>query len=440
MVTRRQLITLSAAGAAAAATRAYLADPAALAPLRAERPWDAVRKAFDFAHAQDPRIPMNAANLAPAPTAVREAVNDAARRLDADESFQHRLLFLGTELHRARRLLAAQLGLRSGDDVALVRNTSEANSIVVNGHDLKPDDEVAIWNENHHSNNRNWGYRRARTPFVLRAVRLPERPRDAQEIVDAFVGALTPKTRVVSFTHISNISGLRLPAAALCRAIHARRPDVFVHVDGAQSWGSVALDLAHMDCDSYSASAHKWLCGPREIGILYVRREWAARLWPATLGYDAAFDFPEERLPDDARRFDCLGQRNDALLPGLSTALEFHAALGAERVERRVAELAAGLRTRLEALGARTIGPADPAFAHGVVVADLGGGDARRVFRTLYEHHGVYGAFVHGNRIVGAPDAVDESAGRLRLRLCPHIYNNEDDLDRAAQAVGQAIA
>lgn len=440
MVTRRQLMSVSAAGAAALAARTYLDEEAAFAALRSDTPWDAVRQSFDFARAPAPRIPMNAANLAPALLAVRAAVGGAARRLDADASFQHRLLFLDTELHRVRKLLAAQLGLASGDDVALLRNTSEANSVVVNGHALQPDDEVLIWNENHHSNNRNWGYRRARTPFVLRVLRLPEQPGGVQEIVDRFVAALTPKTRIVSFTHISNISGTRLPAAEICRAIHAQRPDIFIHVDGAQGWGAVALDLTHMDCDSYAASAHKWLCGPREIGLLYVRRGSAARLWPSTLGYDPAFNFPEERLPETAQRFSSLGQRNDALVPGLSTAIAFHQALGAARVEQRIAALALGLRQRLEALGARVIGPADPALTHGVVVAELGAADPVRVFRRLYEHHGIYGAFVHGNRIVGAPENVDAAAAQLRLRLCPHIYNNEDDLDRAAAAVKDAIA
>ncbi len=441
MATRRQFIGLSVAGAAALAARQFLADGAAFPELQSENPWKAVRAAFDFAQADAQRIPMNAANLTPALSAVREAVSEAARRLDLDASFHHRSLFLQTELTRAKRLLARQLGVSAEDDLALVRNTSEANSIIVNGLDLAAEDEVVIWNENHHTNNRSWGYRRARTPFRIRVVRLTAQPRSAQDIIEAFLAELSPWTRVVSFTGISNISGLRLPAEGLCRAIHDYRKDIFVHVDGAQSWGALELDLEGMDCDSFSASAHKWLCGPRELGLLYLRREWAGRIWPATLGYDYFFNYPEERLPETAARFQSLGQRNDALIPGLSAALEFHQALGAQRVEQRIAELGARLRALLDSAGARVVTPATPELAHGVVVADLAeSGRAVKVFRALYERHGIYGAYIHGNRILGSPDNVDPAAEHLRLRLCPHIYNSEDDLERAAAAVKEALA
>lgn len=129
-------------------------------------------------------------------------------------------------------------------------NTTEANATIVNGFELAASDEVVLWDQNHHTNNRSWGYRRARTPFVCRGVRVPAQPRCEAELIEPFVAALGPRTRVVSFSRISNISGLRPSAAALCRAIHAYRPDIFVHVDGAQGWGSTALDLAAMDCDS----------------------------------------------------------------------------------------------------------------------------------------------------------------------------------------------
>lgn len=441
MATRRQMIGLTLAGAGALAARHVLGDGADLAPLRADEPWAAVRAAFDFGAAPAPHVPMNAANLAPPWRAVRLRVAEAAAQLDADPSFHHRDLFHGVERKRAKTLLAESLGAASADDVALVRNTSEANSIVVHGLDLRAGDEVVIWDENHHSNNRSWGYRRERTPFGLRVVSLPEVVRDTAEIVDAFLAQLSARTRVVTFSEISNISGLRLPVAQLCAEIRSRRPDVFIHVDGAQSWGATALNLAACGCDAYSASAHKWLCGPRELGILYVRREAVARLWPTTLGYDFAFAYPEERLPDNALRFECLGQRNDAAVAGLATALEHQHAVGAERIEHRIGELATKLRGMLATVGVRPLGAAEPALNHGVVVADVGeGGRAFAIFRALYEQHRISAAFVHRNRVLGSVDRIDARADRLRLRLCPHIYNTMDDLERAVAAVRSVVA
>lgn len=440
MATRRQLIGLTMVGAGALALRGIGQD-ARVATLAADEPWDAVRAGFDFSEAAQPRIPMNAANLAPPWRAVRERVAEAAAQLDADPSFHHRDLFHQVERTRAKHLLAQSLGLESPDDVALVRNTSEANAIIVNGLDLRPSDEVVIWDENHHSNNRSWGYRQQRTPFVLRVVRLGASARSADAIIDAFMAQIGPRTGVVAFSEVSNISGLRLPAARLCRAIRALRPDVFIHIDGAQSWGATALDLEASGCDAFSASAHKWLCGPRELGILYVRRQWAERLWPATLGYDFSFTFPEDVLQRSALRFENLGQRHDAAVAGLVVALEHHLALGSARIEQRVASLAQRLRARADAAGLSVLGGADQALGHGVVVLDVGSGQrAFSVFRHLYERHGISAAFVHRNHVVGSPEHVDASAEHLYLRLCPHIYNSTDDIDRAVSAVAAAVA
>ncbi|MEQ1438249.1 aminotransferase class V-fold PLP-dependent enzyme [Fontimonas sp. SYSU GA230001] len=441
MATRRQLIGWTLAGTGALAVRHVLSRDDTLMPLSAEEPWGAVRAGFDFSDAPEPRIPMNAANLAPPWRTVRLRVAEAAAQLDRDPSFHHRELFLGVERRRAKALLAASLGVASADDLALVRNTSEANSIIVQGIDLDATDEVVIWDENHHSNNRSWGYRRQRRPFALRVVRLPEAVRGTDQVVEAFLAQLSPRTRVVTFSEISNISGLRLPVAELCAAIRAQRRDVFIHVDGAQSWGATALDLQRMGCDSFAASAHKWLCGPRELGILYVRRESAARLWPGTLGYDLHFEYPEDALPDSALRFESLGQRHDAAVAGLVTALEHQQAVGAVRIERRIGELATRLRSALESAGVRVPGSEAPHLQHGVVVADVGEGRrAFAVFRALYEQHRISAAFVHRNRVLGSPEQVDPRADRLRLRLCPHIYNTTDDLEQAAAAIREVVA
>ncbi|WP_020647952.1 aminotransferase class V-fold PLP-dependent enzyme [Solimonas variicoloris] len=439
---RRELFALGAAGAATALggrlLQAGATTPAAALPAAGD--WAAVRREFAFAHSAAPRVPLNAANLTPPLQRVIAAYDAANAALAADASFHHRLLYLQTQIARLRALFARHLGV-AGDDVAIMRNTTEANATIVNGFELAASDEVVLWDQNHHSNNRSWGYRRARTPFVCRVVRVPAQPRSDAELIAPFVAALGPRTRVVSFSQISNISGLRLPAAALCRAIHAYRPDIFVHVDGAQGWGSTALDLAAMDCDSYSSSAHKWLMGPREMGILYVRRARVAALRPSTVGYDYAFDYPETALADGAARFECLGQRNDASFAALATALEFHLALGAEAIEARIQTLGTQLRERLRAAGLRLQTPDDERYAHGIsVVASDEPARAVAAFRALYEQHGLYAAYVHGNRVLCDVASGETGELPLALRLCTHVYNDEQDLDTAVAALKAALA
>ena len=236
----------------------------------------AVRALFDFPEA---RVPMNAANLCPSPRSVAEAVTRLTRTIDLDCSFQNRARF-GELLEASRATVAAQLGVPAAE-VALVRNTSEANNIVNAGLDLGPGDEVVLWEQNHPTNAVAWDVRAARHGFAVVRVAVPEDPADEDALLAPFLAALSPRTRVLAVTHISNISGIRLPIHRLGEALAGR--GVHFHVDGAQSWGAVALDLPAVGCHSFSGSAHKWFMGPKEVGLLWVHSDAIERIWPAVV-------------------------------------------------------------------------------------------------------------------------------------------------------------
>ena len=227
---------------------------------------DAPDTAFGFA---DDRVPMNAANLCPMPSAISRAVARYAAALDRDLSSAHRRE-VEAKKETARAGIAAQLGV-AADEIAIPRNTSEANATVVNGLALKPGDEVLLWDQNHPSNALAWDVRAAREGFRVRRFSVPMDAGSIDEVVEHVAAQPGPATRVVTFTHISNVSGFRLPAAEICAALRRRDPEVFIHVDGAQTWGIADVNLAAMGCDSFSGSAHKWFMGPRETGLLYVR-------------------------------------------------------------------------------------------------------------------------------------------------------------------------
>jgi isopenicillin-N epimerase len=359
--------------------------------------------------------PMNAANLCPAPRSVVDRVVATMAELEADVSFQNRAQYDALR-ERVRERLAAYLGA-SADEIAIVRNTSEANNVIAGGVQLERGDDVVLHSENHPTNSVSWDVRAARHGFVVRRVTItPEMSADA--MLDAFRAALTPRTRVLSFTDISNVSGIRLPARALCAL--ARERGIHGHVDGAQSFGAVRVNLRELGCDSYATSAHKWFMGPKEAGVLFVRAERAAALWPATVGVgwgDAA-----ETSLRGARRFETLGQRNDATIAGLDAALDFHETIGAAAIETRVLALAAALKELLRAIpGARLVTPVAPERSGGVVIARFGERDHRALYQRLYAEHGVAGAATGG------------------LRLCPHIYNTQEDVAHAARAVRKLV-
>lgn len=374
-----------------------------------ERFWEEVKAQFPL---KDGVTPMNAANLCPAPRQVVGAQAAAMRDVDGDVSFQNRAKY--GELHEAaRRAVAADLGV-TPDEIALVRNTSEANNIIVGGLPLSAGDEVVVFDQNHPTNNVAWDVRARRYGFTVRRVSLPEAVTTREQALEAFTRAFTPRTRAVAFSDVSNVTGARLPVEALCEAAHDR--GIHVHVDGAQTWGVRHLNLATYGCDSYASSAHKWLCGPKEIGLLYVRRDRQADIWPGVVGVGWGADAePDAR---GARKFETLGQRDDSAVAALAAAVAFRTRIGAAQIEARVSELAAALRERLAALpGAQLVTPADEALNAGVVICRFEGADPRMLFQRLYDEHGIAGAPTGG------------------LRLCPHVYNTMADVERAVAAV-----
>lgn len=393
--------------------------PAAVATLGELRPllaavksdeayWRMVREQFAF---REEKVPMNAANLCPSPRAVAERVSELTRDIDMDCSFNNRRKF-AVDIEQTRSKLAAQLGV-TPDEIALVRNTSEANNTVNNGIALETGDEIVVWEQNHPTNNVAWDVRAARFGLKVRRVSLPAKPKSAGEIVKIFDDACTSKTKVLTVTHVSNLSGLRLPVREIGEAAHKR--GIHFHVDGAQTWGALDVNLREMGCDSYAASAHKWFCGPKEAGLLYVKADRIPRIWPNIV----APGWGDDVDPDvnGARKFESLGQRDDACLSGVGTTSDFHEMIGPARIEKRMMELAAALKEGLKSAGVKLVTPESPEFSGGVVIIETPSKNRQAVLDRLYDEHGIAGATSGG------------------LRLCPHFYNTMEHVERAAKGV-----
>ncbi len=413
---RRSFLTDVAAGAVVLPAAISRLDDASTAPAwppagpaspADESYWQQVRAQFSFA---EERVPMNAANLCPSPRSVAARVEDLTRDIDRDCSSNNRAKFR-TLTEASRAAVAAQLGV-SPDEIALVRNTSEANNTVNNGVPLSAGDEVVVWDQNHPTNNVAWDVRAARFGITVKRVAVPRHPASAQELIDPFVAALTARTRVLALTHVSNVSGVRLPVRALVDAAHAR--GIHVHLDGAQSWGALDVDLRELGCDSYSASSHKWFMGPKEAGVLYVREDRIAEIWPNIV----APGWGSDADPDvkGARKFESMGQRDDACLAAVGTTADFHAAIGGPATEARVTELATALKQGLAELGMTLVTPMEPELSGGVCIIEVPG-DRSGALRRLYEEHGIAGAGTGG------------------LRLCPHVYNTREHVARAVEGV-----
>ena len=400
-------LMLGGAGISSAEAQRQLATPG-----QDESYWDMVRAQFSFTEGA---VPMNAANLCPSFRAVAENVSLLTADIDRDCSFNNRGKFGGL-LEQARARVAAQLNV-SADEIALVRNTSEANNIINGGAPLAAGDEALIWDQNHPTNNVAWEVRAARYGLRVRKVQVPEKPASAQELIDAFVNEFRDNTRVLSITHVSNVSGIKLPVRELTRA--ARERGIHVHLDGAQTWGAMALDLRALDVDSYTASAHKWYMGPKEVGLLYVKESRIGEIWPSIVAPGWG-NGPETSLVG-ARKFESLGQRDDAALAGLGVAAGIHDMIGPERIEQRVVQLAQRLKQGIVDAGHELLTPMNPEFSHGVCITKLDPTQRGGVVDRLYHEYGIAGAATGG------------------IRLCPTVYNTLGHIDRAVAGVAESL-
>lgn len=356
-------------------------------------------------------ISINAANMCPAPKSVVEAVIRATRDVDTDVSYQNRAEY--NQLRDKVRERIAKLINADGDEIAIVRNASEANNIVVGGLELERDDEVLLLDQNHPTNNVAWDVRAAQRGFQVRRIGFATAPTSQAEVLARFTAAVSPRTRVIAFSHVSNTTGLKVPASQLCR--WARERGIYTHVDGAQTFAATPIDVRDIGCDSYSVSAQKWLMGPREIGFLFVRSNRLDRIWPGVIG--VGWGDRKDPAVKGARKFETMGQRNDAATAGLMAALEFHEKIGpvamAERIGVLTDRLVAGLRSHDIPLVTST----DPSLRLGVVVIQAEAARAARMHEKLYRDHGIIGSNTGG------------------LRLSPNVCVTLAEIDRVVMAV-----
>ena len=324
-VSRRSFTRLFALGGSAA----LFADPAwartmgaapALAPggpADGEVFWKSVRD--QFVMPPDLAV-MNAANLCPASRPVAECLTRESRSVDGDPSPNNRARLM-PEKENTRTALAEFLRV-TPDEIIITRNTSESNNMVSNGLELKAGDEVLLHEDNHPSNLTAWKEKAKRFGFSVVVVPQKNPHPGAEYYVDAFAKAITPRTKVMSVTHLSSTVGDLMPAKEL--AALARSRGVLFLLDGAQSFGLLDVNLADIQPDFYSGSAHKWPCGARECGVLYVNKAAQAKLWPSVYSaYTGAVGF--------SKTFEGFGQRDEATMIAFHEALKFQTSIGRRR-------------------------------------------------------------------------------------------------------------
>jgi selenocysteine lyase/cysteine desulfurase len=372
--------------------------------------WQLVKRQFPL---EEGLVYLNAANVCPASRPVLDRYAALLRDFQANPAFQNRDKYRPLR-ESVRAKVAALLGV-SADEVAITRNTSEGSNLIVRGIDLKPGDEVVITDHNHPSNNESWMLRARRESLVIKTVPVPVPARSQDDLIAGIEKALTPRTRVIAVTHLTSTTGIRYPIKPIAEL--ARRHDIFLHVDGAQTFGACAVDLKVLGCDSYSASAHKWPMGPLEAGILYIRAERIGQLWPAIVSANWSSTLK------GARTFEAVGQQDDPRVAALEAAVDLLNLIGIHRVDARVRTLAGRAKQALAELGNVELKTN--------LEDDLSGGVVKFRLKNVATPH-AYDLLWKRDRLAIAMTAGGDSEG---LRFSPHVYNTLQDIDCAVAAV-----
>src|ERR1700676_1659332 len=340
-----------------------------------ENYWSLVKRQFPL---EENLIYLNAANVCPASRPVLDRHAEFMRDFQSNPSFQNRAKYDPLR-ERLREKIGGMLRV-SADEIAITRNTSEGTNTVVEGVDLKPGDEVIIYEHNHPSNNDSWKMRAKREGFTVTilAGRVPAASKD--ELISQAEKAITPRTKVISVTHVTSTTGIMYPAREIAEI--ARRRGIWMHLDGAQSFSALDVNLKEIGCDSYSASAHKWLMGPLEAGVLFVRSDRIASVWPSivTAGWT-------DHLKG-ARKLEVYGQRDDPRIVALESAVDFALLIGIGAIESRMRFLATSLKEQLSQIpGVRLKTNLEPELSAGVVKADISRVPTKQAYDALWDQH-----------------------------------------------------
>ncbi len=301
------------------------------------------------------------------------------------------------------------------EEIALVQNATMGMSFVANGLTLEAGDEIVTTDMEHSGGIGSWRLRAKRHGVIVKELPLgPASQAGPEAIVKLFADAITPRTRVMMFSHITSGQGILMPALELCAL--ARERGVLSVVDGAQVIGQRRLDVKALGCDAYVTSPHKWLLAPKGTGILYIRREVQARLF-VTLA--------SGRLDDDeagAFRFMQYGTGSVPVVDGLIAALQFIQAIGIDRIERWDLMLANRLRDGLARIpAAKLVSPPDRRLMSAITTFGVTGVTGRALQDALWAKK---------IRVRAQGQTVDRP-----VRLSAHLYVSPADIDRVLETV-----
>jgi selenocysteine lyase/cysteine desulfurase len=412
MKRRSFLKTLGAASAATlfdpSTTRALERATARIASLPLEDAaadesyWREVQQAFTVSRSL---IDLNNGFTCPSPKVVTDSLIDYIWQQEEAPSYVVARL-LPPRVETVRQALARLFGC-DPEEIAIVRNTSEAMEILLLGLDLKSGDEVVTTTQDYGRMRTTLDQRRRREGIDVKYITIPVPARTDEEMIEGFRRAISAKTRMILMSHQINLTGQIVPVKAVCEI--AREQGIPVMVDGAHSFAQFEFKRDDLGCDYFGTSLHKWLLAPKGTGMLYVRREKIEGLWPMMAA--------PETMNADIRKFEEIGTHSLAPYLAIGEAIAFHNSIGGKRKEARLRYLKDyWARKLMELPNVRLHTSLDPKMSCAIGNVEIVGIPPRALAEHLWNKH----------HIIVAPIEHEEYQG---IRVTPNLYTTKDELD-----------
>jgi selenocysteine lyase/cysteine desulfurase len=357
---------------------------------------------------------LNHAAVAPWPRRSVEAVTRFARE-NAEYGSRRYERWIGVE-QALRRQLQKLVNAAGEDEIALLKNTSEALSVVAWGMDWRAGDRIVISNQEFPSNRIVW---ESLKPLGVEVVEVDIGATPTPET--AIIEHMTARTRLVSLSSVQYGTGLALQLEAVGAACRAR--NIAFCVDAIQSLGVKPLDVQACQADFVMADGHKWMLGPEGVALFYCRRDWLERLALRQYGWHMVeaqgdYDRRDWSPAASARRFEC-GSPNMLGIHALHASLELLLECGIDTVFDLVSGKISYLIDTLSNHGFTILSATAPERRAGIVTFHRPGGDTPALYRHL-QKHGVLCALRAGG-----------------IRFSPHFYTPQKVLERAVSLAAE---
>lgn len=324
--------------------------------------------------------------------------------------------YMRTVQYENKKMINQKLAEVAGctsEELIITRNTTESLDMIIGGLNWKEGEEAVMAEQDYGAMLDMFTQISRRYGVVNKIISLPLDPKTDEEIVDLYEKAITPKTKLLMVCHMINITGQILPVKKICDMAHKK--GVQVMVDGAHTFAHLSFKIPDLGCDYYGASLHKWLSVPLGVGLLYVKKENIAKVWPLLA--------ESEKPEDDIARLNHTGTIPVHTDLAIVNAIEFYMKIGPNRKEDRLRYLQNYWVKQARQIPNVIVNtPSDTTRSCGIANVGIKNMKPSDMADKLLKQFKIYTVAIDGKGVKGC-------------RITPNVYTTTDELDQLVKAL-----